>query len=337
MIYILYGADDYSCREELRNIKKDMGDQEMLAVNTTVFDGKKLSPEQLINGCQVIPFLHPVRLIIVEQFLERFESERRQKANITRNKNIKNSGIEEWYSTIEILVKIPSTTVLLFIDGTITNGNKMLIKLAPLATVKTFPALQGEHLSKWILNKVKENNGEIANDAVRTLMDLIGNDLWLMSTEIDKLIAYKSGSLINANDVRQLSEYNRDVNIFTLVDAIIEGHVKEAHGLIHRLFMEGNNASMVFTMIARQLRLIIIATEFTRDMSSSQMLDRLSVTSKFVLEKTMKQARLYSLEQLRNAYHLVLGADLSVKTGQFNDDNAVDLLVIELCQKKAIK
>jgi DNA polymerase III subunit delta len=334
MIYVLYGADDYSSKSELRTIKSSLGDPEMLAVNTTVLDGRKLNPEQLADVCQVVPFLHPVRLVMVEGLLENLDSDRRQKRN--GNEFKRDSKFEEWQNVIDRLVSIPSTTILVFIDGEISSGNKILSRVMPLATVKTFPALQGENLYKWVMNKAKEKNGSFTGDAARTLIDYIGNDLWLMDTELNKLIAYKSGNQVTADDVRLLSGLNREVNIFALVDTILAGNAREAHGLLQRLFMEGNSASRVFTMISRQLRLIIIATEFSREMTISQMMEKLSVTSKWVLDKTIKQAKQYSLDQLRHAYHLILDADLSIKTSQFDDDKVVDLLVIELCQKKSM-
>ena len=42
MFYILYGKDDFSRHQMLEGIKKEIGDVEMLAVNTTLLDGQQI-------------------------------------------------------------------------------------------------------------------------------------------------------------------------------------------------------------------------------------------------------------------------------------------------------
>ena len=47
MLYILWGQDDFSLYESLEEIKRSIGDQALLATNTTTFDGQDLPVEQL--------------------------------------------------------------------------------------------------------------------------------------------------------------------------------------------------------------------------------------------------------------------------------------------------
>ena len=44
----------------------------------------------------------------------------------------------------------------------------------------------------------------------------------------------------------------------------------------------------------------------------------------------IKQAKKYTFEDLSKAYHMVLEADIAIKTGRYDDDLAINLLVAEL-------
>ena len=74
MLYILVGQDDYSLSKSLEEIKKSIGEQSLVAANTTKLDGRQVTPAQLKAVCGTMPFLVERRLIIVEGLLERFEN-----------------------------------------------------------------------------------------------------------------------------------------------------------------------------------------------------------------------------------------------------------------------
>ena len=69
MLHILFGANDFSLREEMKKIRDGLGDGDLLASNTTVFEGRQLKLNQLIDACSAMPFLGSHRLIIVEGLL----------------------------------------------------------------------------------------------------------------------------------------------------------------------------------------------------------------------------------------------------------------------------
>ena len=61
--------------------------------------------------------------------------------------------------------------------------------------------------------------------------------------------------------------------------------------------------------------------------------NRLGLTSEFALRKTLEQAGRYSLPRLKEVYHHLLETDLSIKTGKYDAELALNILVAELCQR----
>jgi hypothetical protein len=61
-------------------------------------------------------------------------------------------------------------------------------------------------------------------------------------------------------------------------------------------------------------------------------MSRLGITSDYFFDKVLGQASTYTVENVKMAYHKVLEADVAIKTGKYDGDLAMDLLVIELCK-----
>jgi DNA polymerase-3 subunit delta len=332
MLYILNGTDTYSSHQELQNIKSNLGDAEMLAVSTTILKGTDVNPAELRDICQVVPFMNPYRLIIVEGLLSLFETEFKTKNNNNPSNKRGNKKLDDWGIFIDAIQFIPESTVLIFIDAKIGRNNSLLKKLSPHSTVKVFPPLKDRELYSWINNRIKNSGGTINTAAMRLLVEYSSNDLWTLSNEIEKLLAYCSEKQIKEEDVMQLTCYSREANIFNLVDSIFDRKIKQTHNILQRLMKEGTNASYIIAMIARQLRLIIRVKYLEDKYNKKNAMESLNLNSEYVLSKTINQADKYTTTQLSECYHRLLQADIDIKTGKYNEDVAIDLLIADLCR-----
>jgi DNA polymerase-3 subunit delta len=327
----LYGKDDFSLQQALEKIKGELGDEEMLAVNTTVMDGQQLRLSQLIDACSAMPFLCSSRLVIVNGLLGRFETRPRSERKTGRSK-AKNNTRDEWVDLPEYIKRMPPTTVLVMVDGELKANNPLLKSLSTQAKVRGFAPLSDRDLSNWIQNRIKEGGGKISPAALKLLVELVGPDLWRMNGEIGKLSAYCSGQLITEDHVKQLTSYAREANIFALVDSILEGRTTQAQQLLHRLLLDGASPSYILAMITRQLRLIVTFKDTSRTKPGLGAADGHESVPDYGLQKAAKQARAFTMEKIKKAYDKLLEADLNIKTGKYEGDIALEILVVELGQ-----
>jgi DNA polymerase-3 subunit delta len=268
-----------------------------------------------MDACLAMPFLGSHRLIIVEGLLGRFEE-----------------GGEEWLALKEQVATMPQTTVLVLVDGQIKRGNALLRGLAPLASVKEFPLLKGAALEGWIRKRVARGGGTISPQAVRLLATQVGENLWVLASEIEKLLLYTLGRRIEEGDVRGVVSYAREASVFSMVDALVEGRASRAATLIHQLLQEGVTAPYLLVMITRQLRLLLQAKELSlKGMAVSEIKKRLGLASDYTLTKALEQSKRYSMRRLEQVYRKLLETDLSIKRGIWKGELALDLLVAELC------
>jgi DNA polymerase-3 subunit delta len=328
MLYILYGLDDFSLYQAVKEIKASLGDWEMVETNTTSLEGQHLTLSELRNKCGAAPFLSSHRLVIVDGLLGRFEV--KQSKPRSGKKGRSGDGLGEWEGLDSYIEQMPETTVLVLVDGEVQGQNPLLKKLSPLAEVRTFPLLRGKDLKAWIRQRVKEEGGDITPQAVNLLAELIGGDLWAMEGEIQKLLLYSQERPISEDDVRQLTSHVQESSIFALVDAVAEGRTELAQKILHRLYRDGVAPTYILVMITRQFRLIAQARDLEKGLSRLQIQDRLGLKASYGLDKTLGQAKLYDFEGVKRAYDKLLETDLAIKTGKYSDKLALELLVTEL-------
>lgn len=332
LFYILYGPDSFSAHVELQKIKSSLGDADMLAVNTNVLNGEELSPIQLQDICNVLPFLHQVRLIVVENLLSRFEPDKRAAKHVIKTQSKSESDLKQWKEFKNYVATMPASTVLVLLDGALNQKNALFKELTPVAVVKFYPQLKGNGLRRWIGEKVVESGGKITPQAISLLDELVGGDLWNMSNEIEKLITYAAGNLITENDIRLVTSYTREANIFAFVDALLEGHRKDAQGMLYRLLKEGAVPMQILALVTRQLRMMVMLKEATTAEQKNTVMNMFGITSGYTFSKVSEQARKSSLESIKNAYNEILKTDLAIKTGTYDDHLAIDMMVLELCK-----
>ncbi len=325
---MLFGEDNFSLHQVLEGIKKSMGDPSALATNTATFDGKELTIEQLKNACETVPFLAEKRLVIVEELLERFELPDRSGQKKTKRLPEQENLLRSFAAVIK---QLPDFTVLVLIEGRVGNRNPLLDEISAKAEVKSFPLLKDVALRQWVNRRVTEAGGRISPQAVDLLVRFVGNNLWAMANEVDKLVQFANGRIIEDNDVRDLVSYVREASVFTMVDAILAYKVDVAEKLLQQLIQQGASSAYLLVMLARQASLIVRVSELVNQRKpKAEIQSRLGLTSEFALRRTLEQADRYSLARLRELYHKLLEADLSIKTGRFDGELALNILIAEL-------
>ncbi|MFC1872016.1 DNA polymerase III subunit delta [Chloroflexota bacterium] len=328
---MLLGEDQFSLRHALEEIKQGLGDRELLAVNTETLDGQRLTQQQLRAVCETVPFMAEKRLVIVNGLLGRFES--RAKAGRSKKSRDTSGGDSELKSWAKYLCQVPQSTVLVLIDGTIKSSNPLLKEVSAGAVVKSFPPLRNTELRRWIQERVVEEGGSISRGAVELLAKLVGSDLWLMTNEINKLVLYTSGRQIEEEPVRLVVSHDPSVNVFAVIDAIFALQARAAEQLLHQLLLRGAAPVYLMTMLSRQMRMIVRAKELkSQGWSEMDIQKKLGLASEFALRRTLEQAARYPSRRLKEIYHKLLETDLSIKTGKFDGELALTIMVAELCQ-----
>jgi DNA polymerase III subunit delta len=333
LIYILWGEDEFSISEALQNIKDSCGESSLLITNTSVFEGQKLTASELRSVGEALPFLSPKRLIIVRGLLERFEP----KDKVSRTQASKpNSKSEESKELADCMSKFPDSTVLVLIDSiearkNALSNNSLFKLISDNGEVKSFPPIKGVKLSQWIESRVNRRGGSISRQATNILMDIIGGDLYTMSNEVDKLVAFTGGRLIEEKDIRTVVSASQEADVFSMIDAIMDHQSGLAEQLLQKLLQNGTVPPQILVLLARQIQIMVQLKDLKRlKTPTAEIQSKLGIFNPFAWNKLSARAEKYTPEKLKKIYQKILETDLAIKTGKCDGDLAIGLLVASL-------
>ena len=78
---------------------------------------------------------------------------------------------------------------------------------------------KGAKLSGWVAAQFKEAGGKADADAVRALLEIVGDDALALAAEVGKIVAWADGEPIGSREVEQLAAPGREAAAWALTDA----------------------------------------------------------------------------------------------------------------------
>ena len=324
-------GDSFLVRQRVATLEAEQGADALLDANRHRMQGGQLTPTELLGVCQAIPFMDPLRKVVVEGLLGTAES-RSGGGSGGRGRGSRggDNAAGGWQALAEAIPQMPDTTLLMLIDGAISSNNPLLRQLRPVCNVEEHTAPRGEQLARWIKEAAEAKGATVSPVAIRSLADLVGGDLWTLNQELEKLSLYAAGREIGEGDVRLMVSQVREASIFEAVDAMIDGRPQIALKLLAQLRDDGREPLYIIAMVERQLRLLALARDsLDRRLPADEMKRALGTSSDFVVRKTTDQARRHSRQDIAWRYDRLLEADLAIKQGRLDPDLALELLVGE--------
>jgi DNA polymerase-3 subunit delta len=315
--YVLHGADEFSLGETLASFKRRLGPPDTVDLNTTVFDGRKVTLAELRHACDAIPFMAEKRLVVVEGLLTRIVNQADYLLALT-----------------EYLPQLPETTRLVFAETKPLSSSHAVLKLAgqdERGYAKQFNPPDAKTLPGWIEKRVRKHGGEIELQAATQLAAVVGADLRLLDQEIVKLVTYVGEEWpIKQEDVDAVVPYAQSAVVFDLVDALGRRDGRTAARTLHQLLDAGEHPLGLLAMVVRQFRLLLQVKELKAEGANPQTIAKTLGIHPFPARKLHGQAIHFTAAQLEVAYRHLLDTDIAIKSGEIEAEVALDLLVAGL-------
>lgn len=332
MIFFLYGADTYRSRRKLEEIKqKYLREIDPAGLNVVRLDGEKAQLKELSEALSGASLLAKKQLVIIEDLLAnksesvlKFFSE-----HLKKKKTGKEDNIIVFWDRVGAGEKLNKAKTEVF---KLLSKQKFSQEFAPLSNTATIA---------WVKKEVESRGGAISQPAAAALSGLVGNDLWLLNNEIDKLVNFKTGNKlklgetaaglrIETGDVENLVAGIYNEKIFALTDAIGSRNKAGALAILEAEIEGGNAAEYILAMIARQFKIMLAARQALDNGTSPR---RIGVDLKlhpFVAQKTVLQVRNFSLAALKSILDQILKIDYLNKSGQADALVSLDLFIARL-------
>jgi DNA polymerase-3 subunit delta len=319
VIYLL--VDDLAGRARLERLEAALGDPSTASLNTSTFEGGRTELGELSAACEAMPFLSDRRLVIVRGQLARGEGSGRGKTA--------DSPLAEY------VARVPDTTDLVFLESELPTTGALLKSIQELAAqkraeiVRDAPMDEGRAI-EWLRRRAQERGGSIAGDAAMALVGAVGTDARALDRELEKLLLLAGDRAVGPEHVRALVPAADETRVFELVDAIGNRNARAAVRAWRSLIRAGEDPHRLLSMIARQVRLLIIARDHAAKGGSSGSLASAVALPPRVAQNLAGQARRWSAATLERVLATLVQLDRESKTGGQELEASLEVLVAEL-------
>jgi DNA polymerase-3 subunit delta len=233
-IYVLHGDEDFLKRQVVAALRKLVfGDGDEFGLSMQPGDQADLASVR--NELETLPFLSARRLVVI---------------------NAADPFVTKYRPALEKYFTHPAENGILVLEVKTWASNTKLNKLTPPAGSIICNSLAASRLPQWCMKWSSAQYGkELTTPAAHLLVDLVGEEMGILDQELAKLAVYVGKSeKIDADDVDCLVGNCREQNVFKILEAIGEGHSKEALTMLERLLDEGQEPLAVLGAMSWQLR-----------------------------------------------------------------------------------
>ncbi len=285
------------------------------------------TPEKILGAARSYPMMAERRVVIVRDFMKLDSAP---------------GGGEGTKEFLGYFKRPNPSTVLCLIDTKFPDRRRdpgktlnQLAKKEDHIGVYTFDKIHENNLPEWVIDWTRHShNMKISPEAAQVLSQLVGQDLQVLSTEIDKLCTFvDSESVIEVGHVKKITESYREYNVIELKNAVFERNLDKSLFIAEQMLHKSNNSTAeifktvgffysVFGNIWQIRRLM------EKGLGKQQVQQELGVKG-YYFNIQYKEASKFSLAEMPQIYEALLDADRAMKGFSTLDPSTIFLLLIK--------
>lgn len=308
---LLFGDDDYLIKyykNKLISVLSNPEDE----MNVNRYNGD-INPLEIFEVAQIFPFMAERRLIVIEK-----------------------SGVFAKSSEIsELIDKFPDTCYVIFVENKVDKRNKLYKYISRNGTITELNKEYNKDLKQWVSVYLKRANKMMSIKNIETFIARVGIDRNFLSAELEKLIGHSGDNReVTLEDIEAVSSGEINGKIFDMIDAVAFGERNRALSLYDDLLKCKEKPMSILYLMTRHINSLLMYKEL-RSLGASigEMCKKIGVPE-FVIKKYARQSEHFSNQKLYLMLEKRAEYEEKFKTGQIDDQLAVELFLIEALTKK---
>jgi DNA polymerase-3 subunit delta len=325
-IYYFCGEEDFFL-SRLQKAAEDLMPPEHKDFNFDLVYARDHSPEQVLAIVSSFPMMAEKRVVIVRDFLS---------LNLTSyNKTGSGGGLDLFLPYFE---NPNPSTLLVLIDPKKPHGNTKLGRALGKnkhAGLFEFKEVKDYLLVDWVIEWTESHHQkQIDPQAAQMVARLAGNNLQLLSNEIDKVCTFVDTSdRIIVRDVKKIIGSYREYSAFELKDALFEKDMNQCLAITERMLQQSptntgeviRSVGFFYNTFSNVWRIRRLAA---KGKSKRQVQETLSIHNKWYFDNLWKDASAFKMSEMPRIFEALLDADSAAKGFSTMDPGTILLLMI---------
>jgi len=314
-IYLLYGQEVFIKDTYVKKICDLIDDGGMPDFNKLIFDGEKASISEIDDAIESFPMMCEKKLILIK------DSKIFSKAK---------EEIKKYWT--DRLDNVPDYVVLVFDEKEIDKRSALFKKISKIGTSVEFEVLNENDTVTWVERQVLNSGKKIDKGVAQYFVSVCDEGLSNVKNELDKLLNY-CDKQIGKSDVDKIVSKAVGVKVFELTNHIMSKNPDGAMKILSDLKTIKEPAFKLLYLLSgtfdKMLRCSLLLAEGN---SYADIAAKIKVAP-FIAQKYANSARGFGENYLVDRIITAANIDLEIKNGQIGDWEALELYVIDSCEK----
>lgn len=304
-MYLLYGTNNFLISEYIKKLEIKLNIE---AININKYNYNESNIVEILDDLSTVSLFSEKKLVIINDYSN----------NAAKDKVL-----------LEYLKKNQDDSVLILIlnSNKINNKNKIIKHITEFGKIVELNKLT--NVISYATNLFKPYN--ISSELIKYFINRVGNDTGILTEEIKKIKIYKDLDMdITKEDIDSLTNKNIDLDIFNLIDNIINKNKTKAIESYNEMMLHGSEPIAILVMLANQFRIIYQSKVLSKDNLSYREIGKILDIHEYRVKKALEKAYIYKEEELINIIEQFAVLDFDIKTGRVNKQIGVELLILSL-------
>lgn len=315
-VYLLTGDENYlilQAKELLVHAMVAEGDE----MNYAVFEDSKIDLQQLRELAMTYPLFATKRVLVLDRT------------------GIFKSGKDAF---VEILQALPETTCVIICEPEVDKRSKAYKWIKKNGYVGEFLKKDQTEkvLMRWVAALLGKEKKKIRESDVRFFLERVGDDMFQIKNETDKLISYVGErEEIRREDIEQITSGEVQNKIFELVAAIAEGKKRQALAYYDDLILLKEPPMRILFLIVRQYRILLLISNMRSLRKPDKDIAQAAGIPAFAIRKNAAQLGGYTVPILEHCIASCIQVEEEIKTGRISDQIGLEALIVGLSERIA--
>jgi DNA polymerase-3 subunit delta len=250
-------------------------------------------------------------------------------------------GVDRWKAAdakaIAAYLKSPTPDTVLALVGDELKKESALVKAGGKDADVLVYDTPRRNLAAWVAEQFSRAGANAEPEACRLLVELVGDDLFDLASEVDKLATWADGDEIRESDVETLVAGRAETPPWTITDAWGRRDPAGVLAACERVLTRGDKTvSGLVWQLADHVALVRACAGFAREgVPVADAAKRLR-KKEYPVRKAYAQAEAFSGAELDTAVTKLAGLDAAVKGGsRLPDDLELERTLVEITRTRA--
>lgn len=195
-------------------------------------------------------------------------------------------------------------------------------------------SLNHREIRDWVTSQFSRNKIRIDSSSINLMIEMVGDNLWDLSREIEKIILYIGDSRrIDIEDVRAVTSHRPRSKIFNLTEKVGNRDISSSLVILDELVREKTPGVMILTSLNNHFTFLYRISELVEEGEYADTIAKKLRKHPFYVKKSMGQARKYSTGSIEKIYDLIGRADGALKSGM-SERIVLEMTLIQICKQK---